>query len=84
MQRAWAIVGKLLVAIGVIFLLLVGIAVIMTIRRGVSAHIGLSLPRLTTEEIDQMKRMDPISPHEMQGQKEDEEFFKGDHKNESH
>jgi mono/diheme cytochrome c family protein len=200
MQRAWAIVGKLLVAIGVIFLMLVGIAVIMTIRRGVSAQaeptateamiattmrhfaippsargmrnpvpltatalsegrdhfadhcaschgndgsgktdIGLSLypkapdmrtpntqkltdgelfyiirngvrltgmpawsgshseaddwklvhfirhlPRLTTEEIDQMKRMNPISPHEMQEQKEDEEFLKGDHKNANH
>ena len=38
MQRGWAIVGKLLVAIGVIFLVLVGIAVIATLRRGVSAQ----------------------------------------------
>ena len=31
-----------------------------------------------------MKRMNPISPHEMQELKEDEEFLKGDRKNASH
>jgi mono/diheme cytochrome c family protein len=47
-------------------------------------HFIRHLPKLTPKEIEQMKRMNPISPHEMQEQKEDEEFLKGDHKNESH
>jgi mono/diheme cytochrome c family protein len=47
-------------------------------------HFIRHLPKLTPEEIEQMKRMNPISPHEMQELKEDEEFLKGDHKNESH
>ena len=47
-------------------------------------HFIRHLPKITPEEIEQMKRMNPISPHEMREQQEDEEFLKGDHKNDSH
>jgi mono/diheme cytochrome c family protein len=47
-------------------------------------HFIRHLPKITPEEIEQMKRMNPISPHDMQEKKEDEEFLKGDHKHEGH
>ena len=40
-------------------------------------HFIRHLPNLTREEIELMQRMNPISRHEMQEQKEDEEFLKG-------
>jgi mono/diheme cytochrome c family protein len=47
-------------------------------------HFIRHLPRITSAEIEEMKRMNPISPHERQEQKEEEEFLEGAHKNESH
>lgn len=42
------------------------------------------LPEVTPAELEEMKRMNPTSPHERQEQKEEEEFLEGAHKNESH
>ena len=39
---------------------------------------------LTPAEIEEMKRMNPTSPHERREQKEEEEFLKGDQKNATH
>jgi mono/diheme cytochrome c family protein len=47
-------------------------------------HFIRHLPKVTPDEIEEMQRMNPISPHELQEQKEDEEFLKGDQKKESH
>jgi mono/diheme cytochrome c family protein len=47
-------------------------------------HFIRHLPKITSAEIEEMKRMNPISPHERQEQKEEEEFLEGAHKNESH
>jgi len=42
-------------------------------------HFIRHLPRITPAEIEEMKRMNPISPHERQEQKEEEEFLEGAH-----
>ena len=47
-------------------------------------HFIRHLPKIAPEELEMMQQMNPVSPHEMQEQKEDEEFLKGDHKNEGH
>jgi mono/diheme cytochrome c family protein len=47
-------------------------------------HFIRHLPTITAAEVEEMQRMNPISEHERQEQKEDQEFLKGDHKNEAH
>ena len=40
-------------------------------------HFIRHLPKITPAEIEQMKRMNPISPHELEEQKEDQRFLEG-------
>ena len=47
-------------------------------------HFIRHLPKITPAEIEEMKRMNPTSPHERREQKEEEEFLKGDQKNATH
>ncbi len=47
-------------------------------------HFIRHLPKITPQEIEEMKRMNPISPRERQEQKEEGEFLEGEHKHEAH
>jgi mono/diheme cytochrome c family protein len=47
-------------------------------------HFIRHLPKITPAEIEEMKKMNPTSPHERQEQKEEQEFLEGDHKHEAH
>jgi mono/diheme cytochrome c family protein len=47
-------------------------------------HFIRHLPNITAAEVEEMRRVNPISARERREQKEDEEFLKGDHKHESH
>jgi mono/diheme cytochrome c family protein len=46
-------------------------------------HFIRHLPKITPAEIEAMKRMNPISPHELEEQKENERFLEGVPKNEN-
>ena len=51
---------------------------------GSGVHFIRHLPEITPAELEEMKRMNPTSPHERQEQKEEEEFLKGVQKNATH
>jgi hypothetical protein len=41
-------------------------------------HLVRHLPRLTPEELAEMKRLNPKGPHEVAAEREAEEFLRGD------
>lgn len=43
-----------------------------------AVHFIRHLPHLTTEEIDEMKKLNPKSPHEIEEEKDAERFLRGD------
>ncbi len=51
---------------------------------GSGVHFIRHLPEITPAELEEMKRMNPTSPHGRQEQKEEGEFLEGAHRNESH
>ena len=47
-------------------------------------HFIRHLPQIRPAEIEEMKRMNPLSAHEREEQKEDQQFLEGAPKNERH